>query len=72
MCASKQKEAIMPVYKYECPCGHTCETLKNRCSSDDDTQICSACGGQMRRVIKDVSATFKGSGFYSTDYGKKP
>lgn len=59
----------MPIYLYECKkCGHKCETLKDRCSSADDTQGCVNCGGTMVRIISGVGATFKGKGFYCNDY----
>ena len=61
----------MALYRYRCQtCGHECDTLKDRCSSDNDTQKCVKCLGIMVRVMSGVSAHYRGNGFYSTDYRK--
>ncbi|MCX6363468.1 MAG: FmdB family transcriptional regulator, partial [Actinobacteria bacterium] len=31
---------------------------------------CEKCGGTLRKVLHPVAIHFKGSGFYTTDYGK--
>jgi len=38
--------------------------------SDDPLEVCESCAGQLRKVLHPVSIHFKGSGFYTTDYGK--
>lgn len=39
--------------------------------ADDPIAICEICGEPVQRVFHPVAVHFKGSGFYSTDYGKK-
>ena len=38
--------------------------------SDDPLDECEKCGGPLRKVLHPVAIHFKGSGFYTTDYGK--
>lgn len=59
----------MPIYEYRCDkCGVSFETLQRM--SDDPLETCQACGGALRKVMHPVAIHFKGSGFYTTDYGK--
>ena len=39
--------------------------------AEDPVETCSTCGAQVQRVIHPVAVHFKGSGFYTTDYGKR-
>jgi predicted nucleic acid-binding Zn ribbon protein len=39
--------------------------------SEDPLTTCVECGAPVRKVLHPVGISFKGSGFYSTDYGKK-
>ena len=59
----------MPVYEYRCDNGHTFEVLQRM--SDDPVAVCNTCGSPVQRVFHPVAVHFKGSGFYTTDYGKK-
>ena len=59
----------MPVYEYRCDNGHTFEVLQRM--SDDPVTECQECGAPVQRVFHPVAVHFKGSGFYTTDYGKK-
>jgi putative FmdB family regulatory protein len=60
----------MPTYEYACKaCGHRFETWQSM--SDDPLTICPVCGGELRKVFAPPAITFKGSGFYATDHGKK-
>ena len=60
----------MPTYEYLCrACGHTFEIVQKM--SDDALSICPECGGELRKVFAPPTITFKGSGFYATDHGKK-
>jgi putative FmdB family regulatory protein len=59
----------MPVYEYRCENGHTFEVLQRM--SDDPVTVCQECGASVQRVFHPVAVHFKGSGFYTTDYGKK-
>jgi len=39
--------------------------------SDEALTECEVCGAPAQRVLHPVAIHFKGSGFYSTDYGRK-
>jgi putative FmdB family regulatory protein len=59
----------MPTYEYRCPNGHVFELFQRM--SDPPPDGCVECGaGPVARVLYPVAVHFKGSGFYSTDYGK--
>ena len=58
----------MPIYEYRCENGHTLEVLQRM--SDDALASCTTCQAPVQRVFHPVAVHFKGSGFYSTDYGK--
>jgi len=59
----------MPIYEYRCEQGHTFEVMQRM--TDDPLVSCSTCEAPVQRVFHPVAVHFKGSGFYSTDYGKK-
>jgi putative FmdB family regulatory protein len=59
----------MPIYEYRCINGHTFEVIQSM--SDDPVETCEVCGAPVERVFHPVAVHFKGSGFYSTDYGNK-
>jgi putative FmdB family regulatory protein len=59
----------MPIYEYRCPNGHTFEVFQKM--SDPPVDACTACGaGPVEKLLFPVAVHFKGSGFYSTDYGR--
>ena len=59
----------MPIYEYRCPNGHTFELLQR--IGDPPPAECEVCGeGPVERVLFPVAVHFKGSGFYTTDYGR--
>lgn len=59
----------MPTYDYSCPNGHSFELFQRM--SDPPPAGCAVCGaGPVERVFSPVAVHFKGSGFYSTDYGR--
>jgi putative FmdB family regulatory protein len=58
----------MPTYEYRCTNGHTFEVVQRM--SDDPLKVCEVCGAPVERVFHPVAIHFKGSGFYSTDYGR--
>ena len=58
----------MPIYEYRCEKGHTLEVLQRM--GDDPLPSCTTCGAPVQRVFHPVAVHFKGSGFYSTDYGR--
>jgi putative FmdB family regulatory protein len=59
----------MPIYEYRCERGHTFEVMQRM--TDDPLTACSTCDAPVQRVFHPVAVHFKGSGFYSTDYGKQ-
>ena len=60
----------MPTYEYRCRnCGHTFDVVQ--AMSDETLTICPVCGGELRKVFAPPAISFKGSGFYATDHGKK-
>jgi putative FmdB family regulatory protein len=59
----------MPTYEYRCPQGHTFELFHRM--TDPSPEGCEICGaGPVVKVLYPVAIHFKGSGFYSTDYGR--
>jgi putative FmdB family regulatory protein len=62
----------MPLYEYQCKeCGHRFERIQS--FSAEDVKECPVCQGEVERLISTPARPhFKGSGFYSTDYGAKP
>jgi putative FmdB family regulatory protein len=58
----------MPIYEYRCKDGHNFEVMQRM--SDDPVKVCEVCGAPVERVFHPVAVHFKGSGFYSTDYGR--
>ena len=59
----------MPIYEYRCPNGHTFEVFQRM--TDPPASSCETCGASpVEKVLFPVAVHFKGSGFYSTDYGK--
>jgi putative FmdB family regulatory protein len=60
----------MPLYEYKCPNGHVFEAFHGMMEPSPET--CEVCGaGPLQRVLHPVAVHYKGSGFYSTDYGRK-
>jgi len=58
----------VPIYEYKCSNGHVFETVQSM--SDDPITACPECGAPVERVFHPIAVHFKGSGFYSTDYGR--
>lgn len=60
----------MPIYEYRCEaCGSSFEVLQK--FSDAPIETCELCGGgPVSKVLHPVAVHFKGSGFYTTDYGR--
>ena len=59
----------MPIYEYRCPEGHTFELFQR--IDDPAPDACELCGATpIRKVLYPAAIHFKGSGFYSTDYGR--
>lgn len=59
----------MPIYEYRCPNGDTFELFQKM--TDPPPAACPVCGaGPVEKLLFPVAVHFKGSGFYSTDYGR--
>jgi putative FmdB family regulatory protein len=58
----------MPIYEYRCENDHRFELIQK--FTDDAVSVCEVCGAAAQRVLHPVAIHFKGSGFYSTDYGR--
>ena len=59
----------MPIYEYRCPEGHTFERFQSMTAPAPET--CDVCGAApVELVLYPVAIHYKGSGFYTTDYGK--
>ena len=60
----------MPIYEYKCPNGHLLEVIHGM--NEAGPEKCEVCGASpLVRVLHPVAVHYKGSGFYSTDYGRK-
>ena len=61
----------MPLYEYECDaCGHRFELIRK--FSDPPVTDCTVCSGRVRKLISPPAIQFKGTGWYVTDYARKP
>ena len=59
----------MPIYEYRCPNGHLFELFQRM--GEPAPEVCEVCSeGPVERVLYPVAVHFKGSGFYTTDYGR--
>ena len=57
----------MPIYGYHCKsCNHSFEVTQS--VNDDPVKECPKCGGPVGKIFFPVGISFKGSGFYTTDY----
>lgn len=60
----------MPIYEYRCPHGHTFERFQPMTApAPERCDVCDA--APIELVLYPVAIHYKGSGFYTTDYGKK-
>ena len=60
----------MPIYEYKCPhCGVFEEMQK---VSDQPVKRCPKCKSKVERIVSRTSFVLKGSGWYATDYARKP
>ena len=62
----------MPIYEFDCAaCGAVFERWQKY--SDPDPDVCPSCGATgPRRRISATTFHLKGSGWYTTDYARKP
>jgi putative FmdB family regulatory protein len=61
----------LPLYEYQClKCGKRIEKIQK--FSDRPLAKCEYCGGKLQRLLSSPAIQFKGSGWYVTDYARKP
>ena len=61
----------MPLYEYQCAeCGRIEEAIQK--FSDAPLTTCRHCSGKLNKLISQSSFHLKGTGWYVTDYSKKP
>jgi putative FmdB family regulatory protein len=59
----------VPIYEYRCPNGHHFERFQPMTAPAPEQ--CDVCGtSPVELVLYPVAIHYKGSGFYTTDYGK--
>jgi putative FmdB family regulatory protein len=59
----------VPIYEYRCPKGHHFERFQSMTAPAPES--CDVCGASpVETVLYPVAVHYKGSGFYTTDYGK--
>jgi putative FmdB family regulatory protein len=59
----------VPIYEYRCPEGHMFERFQSMTAPAPEQ--CDVCGASpVELVLYPIAIHYKGSGFYSTDYGK--
>jgi len=61
----------MPLYEYQCDeCEHRFEQIQR--FSDPLASSCPKCGGAVTKLVSSPAIQFKGTGWYVTDYARKP
>jgi putative FmdB family regulatory protein len=61
----------VPIYEYKCSkCGEIFEAFQK--INDNPLNKCKFCSGKVERLISQSSFQLKGSGWYLTDYSRKP
>ncbi len=61
----------MPLFEYQCrKCGARVEKIEKY--SAPSRARCEKCGGTIERLLSSPAIQFKGSGWYITDYARKP
>jgi putative FmdB family regulatory protein len=61
----------MPIYEYICEkCGSHIEAIQK--VSDAPLKRCQKCRGKLEKVVSRTSFQLKGSGWYMSDYSRKP
>jgi len=59
----------VPIYEYRCPNGHRFERFQAmKAPAPEECDVCGA--SPVELVLYPVAIHYKGSGFYTTDYGK--
>ena len=61
----------MPIYEYECVSCKIRKEIPKSFNQSDTVELCEGCGEAMIKVYGTFGIHFNGSGFYSTDKGKR-
>jgi putative FmdB family regulatory protein len=63
----------MPTYEFRCAAGHATDRFYPKISAAPTDIECPECGQLAARQLSGgVGLLFRGSGFYTTDYARKP
>jgi predicted nucleic acid-binding Zn ribbon protein len=57
------------IYSFKCECGNT-RDVEQSIHAEIEEPMCTDCHESMTRIWSSPAITFKGVGFYSTDYKK--
>ena len=60
----------MPIYVYKCPACPDATSTEVIARASDPAPTCDTCKGELAKEITAAGFSFKGQGFYCTDYGK--
>jgi putative FmdB family regulatory protein len=61
----------VPLHEYQCQkCGFRFEKIQK--FSDPAVNKCPECGGKVQQLLFAPAVQFKGTGWYATDYARKP
>ncbi len=58
----------MPIYEYKCERGHVFDEMQS--FDSEPVSTCGDCGSSATRQLSVPMVLYKGSGFYTTDYGR--
>ena len=58
----------MPVYEFECECGHQFEELVRM---DTKTRECPKCSKRAKKIMSQCSFELKGGGWFADGYASK-
>lgn len=58
----------MPVYEFECKCGHVFEELVRM---NTKTSECPHCKGKAKKIMSTCTFELKGGGWYADGYASK-
>ena len=65
---SSHDQLPMPLYDYKCENDHVFEVMQS--FSSEPVATCGDCGTLAKRQLSIPMVLYKGSGFYTTDYGR--
>jgi putative FmdB family regulatory protein len=60
----------VPLYEYQCPKCGVFELIRK--FADEPLTACPTCGGEVQKLASAPAIQFKGTGWYITDYARKP